>query len=204
MNKILVADREAAICMLYAEELMEDGYDVVTVSDPKEFMQAVEAEHPDLILLDIWMVKDGNDALLRNIRDHLNGIPIILTTTYTPCKGHFASLGFDDIVMKSFDFSELKAKINCLLKGLTPLPAGRVQRYKNQEIPISNYVAWSGHDAHHCSLSHGPGESLRYSAHRKGGETSSWTSGYRPCIEAREDETGISAKSVNSGKGRMT
>ena len=123
MKKILVADWEEAICMLYAEELIEDGYDVVTISNPDDFMQTVGVEKPDLILLDIWMVENGNDTLRRDIRRNLKGIPILLTTTYTPCKQHLAYLGFDDIVMKSFNLGELKAKINRLQERLAPLQA---------------------------------------------------------------------------------
>jgi DNA-binding response OmpR family regulator len=123
MKKILVADWEEAICMLYAEELIEDGYDVVTISNPDDFMQTVGVEKPDLILLDIWMVENGNDTLRRDIRRNLNGIPILLTTTYTTCKQHLSYLGFDDIVMKSFNLGELKAKINRLQDRLAPLQA---------------------------------------------------------------------------------
>lgn len=123
MKKILVADWEEAICMLYAEELIEDGYDVVTISNPDDFMQTVGVEKPDLILLDIWMVENGNDTLRRDIRRNLNGIPILLTTTYTTCKQHLSYLGFDDIVMKSFNLGELKAKINRLQERLAPLQA---------------------------------------------------------------------------------
>ena len=123
MKKILVADWEEAICMLYAEELIEDGYDVVTISNPDDFMQTVGVEKPDLILLDIWMVENGNDTLRRDIRRNLKGIPILLTTTYTTCKQHLAYLGFDDIVMKSFNLDELKAKINRLQDRLAPLQA---------------------------------------------------------------------------------
>jgi len=69
------------------------------------------------------MVENGNDTLRRDIRRNLNGIPILLTTTYTPCKQHLAYLGFDDIVMKSFNLGELKAKINRLQERLAPLQA---------------------------------------------------------------------------------
>jgi DNA-binding response OmpR family regulator len=129
MRLILVAVQEDAICLLYAEELIEDGYDVVTSSNPARFLQLVEAESPDLILLDIWMVENGNNTLCRDIRNRLNGIPIILTTTYTPCKQHLAYLGFDDIVMKSFNLAELKSKINRLQERLAPSQAETPQSH---------------------------------------------------------------------------
>lgn len=171
MKKILVADNEKAICMLYAEELIEEGYDVVTISDPKDFMQVVEAESPDLILLDMWMVKTGNDTFRRDIRCNLNGIPIILTMTNMPCKESLAHLGIDDIVMKSFNLRELKKKINRLLNGLKPSMAEVVQSYENQTILKSYYGALLGHNRQHGSLCNNLGESLQNSSHCNEGKT---------------------------------
>jgi DNA-binding response OmpR family regulator len=50
MKKILVADQEKALCMLYAEELIEEGYEVVSISAvSNDLMAMVESESPDLL-----------------------------------------------------------------------------------------------------------------------------------------------------------
>jgi CheY-like chemotaxis protein len=118
MKKILVADQEEVICMLYAEELIEEGYDVVTVTNPKDFVQLFEAESPDLILLDMKMNDNDDGMLLRDIRSNIHDIPIILCTTHSPSKKTQKYLGVDDIVMKSSNFHELKVKIKRFLGGL--------------------------------------------------------------------------------------
>ena len=115
MKKVLVADQEEALCLLYNEELTEEGYDVVMISDPKEVMQAVEDASPHLILLDIRMNEDDSGILLRDIRSSAGDIPVILCTTYSPSKPSLEYWGVDDIVMKSSNFRDLKAKIHRLL-----------------------------------------------------------------------------------------
>jgi DNA-binding NtrC family response regulator len=115
MKKILVADLEEALCMLYAEELMEEGYDVVTVSDSKDFMRVLKAESPDLLLLDIRMDTDENGMHFRDIRSNHNSMSVILCTTYAPSMESSEYLNVDDIVMKSSNFDELKLKIARIL-----------------------------------------------------------------------------------------
>lgn len=170
MKKILVADQEETICMLYAEELIEEGYDVVTISDPKDFMQVVEAETPDLILLDIWMVKNDNATLRRYIRSNLYDTPIILSTTHMPSKHFLVYLGVDDFVMKSFNLNELKAKIKKQLEGLKTSQVEMRQPCKNKKIPSSHSGDLLGRNGQHCLLCNGPGGSFRCSSDdNKGG-----------------------------------
>jgi DNA-binding response OmpR family regulator len=123
--------------MLYAEELLEEGYDVVTVSEPENFMWVLEAESPDLLLLDIKMNADDNDMLFRDIRSKHNHMPIILCTTYSPSKGSSGYLYVDDIVMKSSNFDELKLKIARILGNAEkPLPrATRLVETEEEKRP---------------------------------------------------------------------
>jgi len=173
MNKILVADQEEAICMLYSEELVEEGYNVVTISDPKDFMQAVEAENPDLIVLDMGMVENSNDTLRRYIRRNLERTPIILTTTYTPCKESLEDLDADDIILKSSDLHELKAKIKKQLEGLKTSRLEMRQPHENQKTPGSHSGVLLAHSGEHCCMCNGTGESFQYSSHDNEGGTES-------------------------------
>ena len=52
MSKILVVDDDAAIRMLYADELEEEGYDVITWGEAYRLMELVADESPDLIVMD--------------------------------------------------------------------------------------------------------------------------------------------------------
>ncbi len=115
MKTILVADDEEAIRDLLAEELTEEGYRVLTVSNARDALKMVETEHLDLVILDIRMPgMDGLEALPR-ILGMKEGLPVILNTAYSQYKESFMSWAADAYVVKSSDLSELKQKIKELI-----------------------------------------------------------------------------------------
>jgi len=115
MKTILVADDEEAIRNLLEEELTDEGYRVVTVSNARDALKMVETEHLDLVILDIRMPgMDGLEALPR-ILGMKEGLPVILNTAYSQYKESFMSWAADAYVVKSSDLSELKQKIKELI-----------------------------------------------------------------------------------------
>ncbi|MBM3299025.1 MAG: response regulator, partial [Deltaproteobacteria bacterium] len=50
MAKILIVDDEEGIRMLYAMELQDEGYEVITRPDGKDLVEVVEKEHPDCVV----------------------------------------------------------------------------------------------------------------------------------------------------------
>ena len=82
--KILVVDDEALLVKGIRFNLQNEGYEVITGSDGLEAVQAVQTQHPDLVVLDVMMPNmDGLDAT-RAIRalDRADAkvIPIIAMT----------------------------------------------------------------------------------------------------------------------------
>jgi CheY-like chemotaxis protein len=115
MKTILVADDEEAIRTLLAEELKDEGYRVITVSNALDALKAVEKEHLDLVILDIRMPgMDGLEALPR-ILGMKEGLPVILNTAYSQYQESFMSWAADAYVVKSSDLTELKRKIKELI-----------------------------------------------------------------------------------------
>jgi DNA-binding response OmpR family regulator len=53
MDKILVVDDDKTIQLLYAEELEEEGYHVITTGEGSKVMELLKQKKPDLIVLDI-------------------------------------------------------------------------------------------------------------------------------------------------------
>ena len=120
MAKILVVDDEEHIRLLYSEELKEEGYDVITAEGGYELMERIENEKPDLVVLDIKMVDyDGLD-LLQDIRNRFYDLPVILSTAYDTFKEDMKSIAADFYVVKSFDLTELKKKIEMALEASAP------------------------------------------------------------------------------------
>jgi len=115
MKRILVVDDEKHICELYRGELEDEGYSVTVAHSGKEPLAQVEANPPDLIVLDIQMPgMDGIETLERLLgRD--KGIPVILNTAYSHYKDDFTTWGADAYVVKSSDTTKLKKEIKRLL-----------------------------------------------------------------------------------------
>jgi len=119
MAKILVVDDERSIRALCAEELGEEGYEVITTGEGTEVMRLVSSENPDAVVLDIRMEDcDGLD-LLQELRNAHPNLPIILNTAYDSYREDVKSVAADYYVVKSYDLSELKSKLATLIKEKT-------------------------------------------------------------------------------------
>jgi two-component system response regulator (stage 0 sporulation protein F) len=138
MAKILVVDDEEHIRFLYAEELTDEGYDVVTAESGYLLLERIEEERPDLVVLDIKMVDyDGLD-LLQDVRNRFYNLPVVLCTAYDTFKEDLKSIAADFYVIKSSDLTELKIKIVMALQ--TGLECGR-----NSELPGERVIQNKAH-----------------------------------------------------------
>ncbi|NCD25573.1 MAG: response regulator [Deltaproteobacteria bacterium] len=114
MKTILIIDDEAHVRMLYTEELQQQGY-VVVGSDGSVNPLALVAEHkPDLIILDIKLGGKSGLDLLQTIRQKHPKLPVILSTAYDSFRFDMKSVAADAYVVKSYDSSELIAKVRVL------------------------------------------------------------------------------------------
>ena len=124
-TRILIADDEPNLRLLYQSELESDGYEVVTAQDGKEAVAKVEAEEFDLVVLDIRMPGlDGVEALGR-ILDQRRTMPVILNSAYSSEQDNFMTWSADAYVVKSADVSVLKTKIREVLEQRRVEKSGR-------------------------------------------------------------------------------
>ncbi|MFO7985780.1 MAG: response regulator [Desulfatiglandaceae bacterium] len=119
MAKILIVDDEEHIRYLYSEELSDAGYEVITASSGHMLMEKIEAEKPDLVVLDIKMVDYNGLDLLQDIRNRFYDLPVVLCTAYDTFKEDMKSIAADFYVIKSFDLTDLKNKIAIALESGT-------------------------------------------------------------------------------------
>jgi DNA-binding response OmpR family regulator len=115
-KKILLVEDEEGLRLLYGEELKAEGYEVIFASNGKEALRQLEADRPDLIILDIVMpVMDGMETL-GQIMGRERKVPIIIHTSYPGYREDFMSWAADAYVAKSSDLRELKETVGDLLK----------------------------------------------------------------------------------------
>ena len=79
---ILVVDDEPDISALVAFHLARESYRVRTVADGTEALRAIEAEPPDLVVLDLMLPGMPGLEVLRELRRHptTEGVPVVLLT----------------------------------------------------------------------------------------------------------------------------
>ena len=131
-RKILVVDDEQQLAMAVKIRLQSRGYQVATANDGQQALAAIEADRPDLVILDVLMpVMDGYSCMREiNSRFGRGKIPIIVLTARDRMKDLFDLEGIADYVVKPFDHEDLLTRIDRALKSrddarnkTTPPPA---------------------------------------------------------------------------------
>ena len=111
MAKLLVVDDEANIRLLYAQELSDEGHEVVTAASATEAIEKLGAENFDLAVLDIKLKNESGIDLLQQIVKERQTLPVILCTAFSCYKDDFSAWLADGYVVKSSDLQELKDEI---------------------------------------------------------------------------------------------
>jgi DNA-binding NtrC family response regulator len=125
MSRLLVVDDEANIRLLYAEELKDEGYDVVTASNITEAMEKLEESTFDLAVLDIKLKNESGIELLQKLVKERHNMPVILCSAFSCYKDDFSAWLADGYVVKSGDLTELKHEIaRVIAKKTQKLKAG--------------------------------------------------------------------------------
>jgi adenylate cyclase len=118
--KILVVDDTPKNVKLLADLLTVKGYGVVTAASGREALAQVEAERPDLVLLDVVMPEMSGYEVCRKIRGNpaTEILPIVMVTALDPGEERIKGLdaGADDFLTKPINQAELFARVKSLLR----------------------------------------------------------------------------------------
>ena len=118
--KILVVDDTPKNVKLLADLLTVKGYSVVTAASGAEALRQVEAEQPDLVLLDVVMPEMSGYEVCRKIRENpaTEILPVVMVTALDPSEERIKGLdaGADDFLTKPINQPELLARVRSLLR----------------------------------------------------------------------------------------
>jgi len=70
MMKVLMADDDADILRLVSQKVKEEGYEVICAKDGEEAWQKIQAENPDIVVLDLSMPKMHGFEVLKALREN--------------------------------------------------------------------------------------------------------------------------------------
>ena len=119
--RILVVDDEERILNFLSAKLKASGYEVLTAPNGVKGLEQVQAQEPDLVVLDLLMPKMDGLEMLKQLRTFSLVPVIILTAKGTDTdriKG--LKLGADDYLPKPFNPDELVARIEAIRRRLEP------------------------------------------------------------------------------------
>lgn len=116
--KVLIVDDEPPIRKLLRVGLTTEGYTTVEAANATEAMEKIEAESPDLVLLDLGLPDMDGHRLLLQWRQEGRNLPVLILSSRTDEVGIVKALelGADDYVTKPFGMRELAARIRVALR----------------------------------------------------------------------------------------
>lgn len=118
-KKILVVDDSPTALLWQQMLLRNEPFEIITATDGDEGVRVAQAEHPDLVLLDVVMPRmNGFDACrAMRLDPDLREIPIFLVTTRSEMNSVTAGYesGCTEFITKPIDKFELIAKIHSYL-----------------------------------------------------------------------------------------
>jgi two-component system phosphate regulon response regulator PhoB len=128
-QRILVVDDEHDITALVAYHLAKAGYRVTTAASGPAALQAIEAQVPDLVVLDLMLPGRSGYEVLEDLRrrEETRDLGVILLTARKeePDRIRGLASGADDYLTKPFSPEELVLRVGAVLRRLrAPAAAG--------------------------------------------------------------------------------
>jgi two-component system copper resistance phosphate regulon response regulator CusR len=148
--RLLVVEDDPTIAGFVRQGLEELGYVIDVVGDGKAGeVQAASGEY-DVIILDIMLPGQSGIDVCRHLRQRGVSTPILMLTALSSTGNKVEGLqsGADDYLVKPFDFEELAARIQALLRRGQASEAS-VLRFEDLEMDLlKRQVARAGKKIH--------------------------------------------------------
>jgi len=139
--RLLLVEDEEGIGKFICQGLRESGHTVDWVQDGEKGLD--HAAHLDyyIVILDLMLPKMDGLQLLRRLRDYGVKTPILVLTARDAVEDRVRGLntGADDYLVKPFDFSELLARIQALIRR-PPLQTTSVLQVGDLEMDTLRHI----------------------------------------------------------------
>ena len=118
MFNILVVDDDKNTRLLFKAVLEAENYTVLTATNGDEALAVMDAEHVDLVVLDVMMPKMDGYEFTKVLREGDNNLPILMVSAkQLPADKQKGFLvGTDDYMTKPVDETEMLLRIKALLR----------------------------------------------------------------------------------------
>ncbi|MBW1940949.1 MAG: sigma-54-dependent Fis family transcriptional regulator [Deltaproteobacteria bacterium] len=110
---ILIVDDEPSILQILKCMLADENFEVITASNGYEALKIIEAESPDLVLLDIWLPGIDGIETLKEIKKNTPYIPVIMITGHGTIETAVSATKFG-----AYDFIEKPLSIDKIIMSI--------------------------------------------------------------------------------------
>ncbi len=146
MAKILIVDDEQSYRQLLSLVFEGDGHTIRTAQNGKEALELLNEDPADVVISDVRMPDMDGIALLREAREVLPDIGVVLMTAFATvdtARDAFI-LGADDFIQKPFDVEELKLIVKKTLEKQALVNENRAfKRAQRERGSVKNIVGTS-------------------------------------------------------------
>ena len=115
---VLVVDDEPVLAELVSMALRYEGWDIATAGDGATAIALARENPPDVVVLDVMLPDMSGLDVLRELRQQVPGLPLLLLTARDSVEDRIAGLtaGGDDYVTKPFSLEEVVLRLRALLR----------------------------------------------------------------------------------------
>jgi two-component system phosphate regulon response regulator PhoB len=148
MSRILIVEDDPSLVELLRYNLETEGFDVSVARDGEGGMEAIDADDPDLVVLD-WMLPNMSGIeICRQMRQRTatRSTPVIMLTAKGEESDRVRGLetGADDYIVKPFSPAELTARIKAVLRRAHPEQLGDTLDYEDISMDLETHRVMRG------------------------------------------------------------
>src|SRR3954469_13197625 len=152
-STILIVEDDDATRTFLADNLTADGYDLLVAESARDGARLIDTKFPDLCVVDVGLPDGSGLDLVRGVRE-ADGL-VSRVDPFTPMivlSGRADEVdrvrgferGADDYVPKPFSYSELRLRVNALLRRAGARRVGRLRIGALELDPVSRDVRVHG------------------------------------------------------------
>jgi CheY-like chemotaxis protein len=108
MPKVMIVDDDRTMVSLLKILLEMDGFDVVNVTNGRDFLPKVREEKPDIVLLDVFLTNMDGKELVAEVRksEDLSDLKVVMTSGMELAE-QCANAGADAFLLKPYTPEQL-------------------------------------------------------------------------------------------------
>ncbi len=146
MPSVLIVDDDPKLLKMLQRTLVYENLNVFTATNGLEALPLVQAQQPDLIIVDWMMPKMDGLSFIQRLRDEENKTMVLMLTARDAIENRVEGLesGADDYLVKPFAPAELVARVHAMLRRVEAKPENQKVTYADVTLDPSTREARRG------------------------------------------------------------